>query len=80
MEKAYLHYLVRWRFTGTDTTLLTHHVAACRDGKQLQHGQLVKENYMRLYDSGITSLVSIDCKEVTEGEYTLLKHKYMEVI
>ncbi|PDZ88904.1 hypothetical protein CON47_25675 [Bacillus thuringiensis] len=80
MGKTYLHYLVRWRFTGTDTTLLTHHIAACREGKQDEHIRLIKDVYRQVYDSGITYLISIDCKEISEGEYTLLKQKHMEVI
>ncbi|EJQ49859.1 hypothetical protein BK709_19025 [Bacillus thuringiensis serovar shandongiensis] len=79
MDKAYLHYLVRWRFKGTSTVLITHHIASCRDGKQAQHGVLLGDAYRGVYDSGNTQLISINCTEVSEGEYTLLKQKHMEV-
>ncbi|WP_242805896.1 hypothetical protein [Bacillus sp. CCB-MMP212] len=80
MKKAYLHYTVRWCFEGLPTVLLTHHIASCGDGKQIEHKANLTAAYMRLYDSGITSLVSIDCREVDECEYTLLKQQHMEVI
>ncbi|PFN86618.1 hypothetical protein COJ67_17980 [Bacillus thuringiensis] len=79
MEKAYLHYIVKWRFKGTDTVMITHHVATCRDGKKKEHSQLIKNTYMKTYDSEFTSLVNIDCKEITEGEYELLKQQHTEV-
>ncbi|MFJ7761973.1 hypothetical protein [Bacillus toyonensis] len=78
--KRYLHYIIKWRFKNTDSILIGHHIASYGEGKQDEHIRLVKDTYRQVYDSGITSLVSIDCKEVSEGEYTLLKQKHMEVI
>lgn len=80
MDKTYLHYTVRWRFKNTDSILIGHHIAACGVGKQDEHIRLIKDTYRQVYDSGITYLISIDCMEVSEGEYTLLKQKHMEVI
>ncbi|PEA89814.1 hypothetical protein CON71_10585 [Bacillus thuringiensis] len=80
MKKTYLHYTVRWRFKNTDNILIGHHIAACGVNKQDEHIRLIKDAYRQVYDSGITYLISIDCKEISEGEYTLLKQKHMEVI
>ncbi len=80
MGKTYLHYTVRWRFKNTDNILIGHHIAACGVNKQDEHIRLIKDAYRQVYDSGITYLISIDCKEISEGEYTLLKQKHMEVI
>ncbi|OTZ86506.1 hypothetical protein BK789_23530 [Bacillus thuringiensis serovar darmstadiensis] len=80
MKKTYLHYTVRWRFKNTDNILIGHHIAACGVNKQDEHIRLIKDAYRQVYDSGITYLISIYCKEISEGEYTLLKQKHMEVI
>ncbi|MCP1398049.1 hypothetical protein J3D61_004442 [Bacillus cereus] len=80
MKKTYLHYTVRWRFKNTDNILIGHHIAACGVNKQDEHIRIIKDAYRQVYDSGITYLISIDCKEISEGEYTLLKQKHMEVI
>ncbi|OFD03456.1 hypothetical protein BTGOE5_12960 [Bacillus thuringiensis] len=78
--KRYLHYIIKWRFKNTETVLIGHHIASCGEGKQDEHIRLIKDTYRQVYDSGITYLISIDCTEVSEGEYTLLRQKYMEVI
>ncbi|MGE7864916.1 hypothetical protein ACQKNO_01350 [Bacillus paramycoides] len=78
--KRYLHYIIKWRFKNTETVLIGHHIASCGEGKQEQHGQLIRKAYRGLYDTDITHLVGINCTEVSEGEYTLLKQKHMEVI
>ncbi|PFF32041.1 hypothetical protein CN327_17625 [Bacillus cereus] len=78
--KKYLLYDIKMKFVDTRVILKRQHIAICRDGKQEKYGQLMSKVYGRLYNTEITHLISIDCREITAEEYKQLKTQIEEEI